>query len=59
MNENVKYSVWIAESLGQGNLLASKIAENFSAKSVYEGCLDEIEDDSLFTEDEMKRISKA
>ncbi len=59
MNENVKYSVWLAESLGQGNLLASKIVENFSAKSVYEGCLDNLEPDSVFTEEELKRISKA
>ena len=59
MNENVKYSVWLAESLGQGNPLASKIVEHFGAKDVYEGCLDNIEADSLFTEEELKRIEKA
>ena len=59
MNENVKYSVWLAESLGQGNLLASRIVENFSAKNVYEGCLDNFEVGNLFSEEELKRISKA
>jgi len=59
MNENVKYSVWLAESLGQGNLLASKIVGNFSAKCVYEGCLDNLEPGSVFTEEELKKISKA
>ncbi len=59
MNEGSVYSVWLSEALGQGSPIASKIVENFSAKEVYEGCLDGAEASLLFSEDEIKRIRKS
>ncbi len=57
MRDSVLYWIWLAELFGQGNTIASKIAQNYNAESVFEGCLDEIESNLLFTDDEIKKIS--